>query len=171
MRKCFWATTSFLLLLCCAPALWAQTPSPTTKAEKIRRILAQTDAHGAFRREMDVQVNLKRKEVSDIPQKFWDELLKELEADKFVEMLAPIYERHFTDQELTELIAFYETPLGKKMVSTFPQVVAESQAAGGRYGEEIAQKVIKRMQAEGTFPGPAAPPAPAVQKPPPPSKQ
>jgi len=160
MRKSIWAIMSFLLLLCCAPALLAQSPGTATKEENIRKILIQTDARGVFKRELETQINAKRKEVSNVPAKFWDEFLKEIDTEKFVELLIPIYERHFSNDELTQLIAFYETPLGKKMVATLPQIVAESAAAGGKYGEDVALKVIKRMRAAGTFPDEKSPPKP-----------
>jgi hypothetical protein len=36
-----------------------------------------------------------------------------------------IYARHFTAQELREIIAFYRTPTGRKLLDTTPQLSAE----------------------------------------------
>jgi uncharacterized protein len=37
-----------------------------------------------------------------------------------------LYARHFTAQELRELLAFYHTPIGIKALRTMPQITAES---------------------------------------------
>jgi hypothetical protein len=42
---------------------------------------------------------------------------------------APIYARHFTEQELRDILAFYRTPTGVKALQRLPQVLAESMAA------------------------------------------
>jgi hypothetical protein len=39
-----------------------------------------------------------------------------------------IYARHFTAGELRDILAFYQTPSGKKALETMPKVTAESMA-------------------------------------------
>jgi uncharacterized protein len=159
MRKYRLAAMSFLLLLCSMPALMAQTSpaanAAATKDENIHKLLTLTDARGTFKRALETQISSMRANVPQVPPKFWDEVLKEVDADKFVELLVPVYDKHFSNEELEGMIAFYETPLGKKLVAKLPQIMAESAAAGDKYGQEIANKVIKRMQEEGTFPSAA----------------
>lgn len=155
MRKYRLAVMSFLLLLCFTPSLVAQSTPTATKEANIRKLLVQTDAKGIFKRSLETQMNMMKASASQIPPKFWDEILKEVDADKFIELLIPVYDKHFSNDELEGLIAFYDTPLGKKMVSKLPQIMAESAEAGSKYGEQIATKVIQRMQAEGTFPSAA----------------
>jgi hypothetical protein len=157
MRKYNLVAMSFLLLMCLAPSLMAQNNSPgPTKEENIRKLLILTDAKGIFKRALETQVSqMKTNMVNRIPPKFWDEVLKAVDADKFMELLVPVYDKHFSNDELLGLIAFYETPLGKRLVSELPQIMTESAAAGDKYGQEIANQVIQRMQAEGTFPSAA----------------
>lgn len=159
MRKYSLAAMSFLLLLllCCAPALMAQNNAPApTKEESIRKLLILTDAKGIFKRSVEMQISAMRTiNSSQIPSKFWDEVLKAVDPDKFMNLLVPIYDKHFSNDELSALITFYETPLGKKLLSELPQIITESAAAGDKYGQEIANQVIKRMQTEGTFPSAA----------------
>ena len=37
-----------------------------------------------------------------------------------------VYDRHFSEDELTQLIAFFESPLGKKVSSVLPDIDAQS---------------------------------------------
>jgi hypothetical protein len=55
-----------------------------------------------------------------------------------------IYSRHFTEQELTELIAFYRTPLGVKTIRLMPQLMADGMEAGGRL---LTPKIEEAMSA------------------------
>lgn len=156
MRKYSLAAMSLLLLLLClAPALRAQSTPAATKEASIRKLLILIDARGTFKTAIDTQLSALKKTVTQIPAKFWDEVLKEIDSDKFVELLIPVYDKHFSSDEIEGLIAFYETPLGKKLISSLPQILAEAAAIGDKYGQEIATRVIQRMQAEGTFPSDA----------------
>ena len=46
--------------------------------------------------------------------------------DKLKPDMISLYTRHFNEQEMRELIAFYESPLGKKVVDSMPQLTAQS---------------------------------------------
>jgi hypothetical protein len=155
MRKYRLVATSFLLLLCFTPALMAQSTPTEMKEANIRKLLTLMDARGVFKRAIDSQISAAKATGTRIPPKFWDEVLKEIDPDKFMDILIPIYDKHFSNDELEGLIAFYETPLGKKLISQLPQIMTDTAAAGDKYGQEIANKVIQRMQAEGTFPSAA----------------
>ncbi|HUQ34090.1 MAG TPA: DUF2059 domain-containing protein [Pyrinomonadaceae bacterium] len=155
MRKYPLTAMSFLLLLCLAPAVMAQSTQKATKDENIRKLLALTDAGGLFKRGLESQLSMMKARETRVPPRFWDEVLKEVDPERFVELLIPVYDKHFSDDELKDLIAFYETPLGKKLVSEMTPIMTETAAIGAKYGEQIANRVVKRMQAEGTFPSAA----------------
>jgi hypothetical protein len=156
MRKYFLTTTSFLLLLLCfTPALMAQSSPAEKKEANIRKLLTLTDAKGVFKHAIDTQISAAKTNGIRIPPKFWDEVMKAIDPDKFIELLIPIYDKHFSDEEIEGLIAFYETPLGKRLISELPPIMTESAAVGDKYGQEIANQVIQKMKAEGTFPNAA----------------
>jgi len=41
-------------------------------------------------------------------------------------VVMPIYDRHFDEQDLREMVAFYRTPAGRKAVSLMPQIMQET---------------------------------------------
>lgn len=53
--------------------------------------------------------------------------------DGLVEALVPVYDRHFSLEEIEGMIAFMETPVGKKMVAETPQLMVESMEAGRKW--------------------------------------
>jgi hypothetical protein len=61
---------------------------------------------------------------------------------------ARIYASHFTEQELKDLLVFYQSPLGKKMLAEEPKALDESMANAGKWGDELSLAVIDSMRAE-----------------------
>lgn len=61
---------------------------------------------------------------------------------------ARIYASHFTEQELKDLVTFYQSPLGKKMVAQEPKALDESMASAGKWAEDLSLQVIDSMRAE-----------------------
>jgi hypothetical protein len=58
------------------------------------------------------------------------------------------YASVFTEQELKDLIEFYKTPLGKKMIEGEPKAGEESTRRAQVWIDKYAVEVIERMRAE-----------------------
>jgi len=67
--------------------------------------------------------------------------------------LVPVYAKYFTQDDIRGMLAFYESPVGKKMIQTMPAVVQDSMAVGQRWGQTVMPRVIatlqQRLRAEG----------------------
>ena len=96
----------------------------------------------------------------DLPAKAFDILEEEVNAvisenmDDLMVTLMPVYNRHYTLPEIRDLIAFYKTPLGKKVLAVTPQIQRESFAAGEAWGRttlgpQIQQRLKARFEKEG----------------------
>jgi hypothetical protein len=59
-----------------------------------------------------------------------------------------IYAQAFTEQELKELVAFYKSPLGKKLNDQEPKVLDNSMARASEWADKLAGEVVVRMRAE-----------------------
>lgn len=60
--------------------------------------------------------------------------------------MAGIYEKHFTNKELEELLVFYQTPLGKKTLLTLPNVMKESMIIGQKFAAKNQQGFQQEIQ-------------------------
>lgn len=71
----------------------------------------------------------------------------------FVELTVLAYAAHFSAEEIAELLAFYQTPLGQRLIEELPELMVESQAAGMQWGRALGtvavDRVRKRLAAEG----------------------
>jgi hypothetical protein len=63
-------------------------------------------------------------------QKFRKRLAESIDYPKYIqETVYPLYDKLYSEQELKDLVAFYRTPTGQKLITTLPQLFAESQEA------------------------------------------
>jgi uncharacterized protein len=58
------------------------------------------------------------------------------------------YASAFTEQELKDMIAFYKTPLGKKMIEQEPKAAEQSTKRAQAWIDKYAEGVIAKMRAE-----------------------
>ncbi|MGH9744496.1 MAG: DUF2059 domain-containing protein [Candidatus Acidiferrales bacterium] len=108
-------------------------------------------------------------------QKFMDTFTAKFNASApasaVTDALVPIYAKNFSMEDIQELIRFYESPLGQRVVKTMPKVSAESQETGIEIDQNAALVVLRGMSAEyaeirpmlpAEEPPPAAAPAPGA---------
>ena len=68
--------------------------------------------------------------------------------NEVLDTTAKIYARHFTEQELKDLLTFYQSPLGKKVIVEEPKALDESMASAGTWADNLSLNVIDSMRAE-----------------------
>lgn len=64
------------------------------------------------------------------------------------EEMAKVYATDFTEKELRDLIAFYQTPLGKKVLEQEPRTIQASFEAMNRFAQKFAETVEAKFRAE-----------------------
>ena len=85
--------------------------------------------------------------VPNASDEFWAEFMKEVNPDDLVEMIIPIYQRHFSQEDIDAVNAFYDTQAGKNFISSQPLIMQESMMVGQAWSQAIVQKVIAKAQA------------------------
>jgi uncharacterized protein len=63
------------------------------------------------------------------PDSIWASLKREVfdvQIKELNEQLIPIYKRHFTHQEVKEIITFYESRVGRKVADKTPAIFSET---------------------------------------------
>jgi hypothetical protein len=64
------------------------------------------------------------------------------------ERVAVLYAARFTEAELKSILAFYKSPLGKKVIETEPQIVDQSMSDAQTWGEKLSEEVIAKFRVE-----------------------
>jgi uncharacterized protein len=79
-----------------------------------------------------------------------DSLIKQYSAraGELMDDSARIYASHFTEPELKQLLTFYQSPLGKKVIAEEPKTADETMAMAGSWADKLSEEVIIKMRAE-----------------------
>ncbi|CCE02930.1 DUF2059 domain-containing protein [Bradyrhizobium sp. STM 3809] len=62
--------------------------------------------------------------------------------------MAQIYCNEFTDAEIANLVAFYKTPLGQKLINAEPKAIQMSMMATNQWAAEFSETVTAQFRAE-----------------------
>lgn len=141
-----------------APAAFAQGSKPSAAAlATAKQLVTVTGATALFSpliagvveqsKLLYLQQNpMLQKDLNDIAAKLRTEL-----APRFVEItdeVAHAYVTHFTEQELKAILAFYETPAGKKLLQEQPAVANESMKFAQDWANKLSTEVTAKMRDE-----------------------
>jgi hypothetical protein len=64
------------------------------------------------------------------------------------DIVVKLYAARFTEQELKDALAFYKTPLGKKMIEWEPKILEQSMGEANTWAEKLTEEVIPKIRAE-----------------------
>jgi hypothetical protein len=117
-----------LTLVSASPAI-SQTPNAQAgsalaekkvdpeKEKAIRKLIALTHAERTMLEGMKVGLAAQKKAQPEIPDAFWEEFIKRATDNigEFVTILVGVHDRHYTTDQIDQMIAFFETPLGRMM--------------------------------------------------------
>ncbi|MGP9823581.1 DUF2059 domain-containing protein [Ectopseudomonas khazarica] len=89
----------------------------------------------------------------DIPQHVIDMLPGEVMAvfaensGELQEMMIDIYHQHLSDEEIRELLTFYSSDIGRKIIRLMPAMAAQSMQVGQQWGESLGPQIEARIKA------------------------
>jgi hypothetical protein len=141
-----------------ARASQARVQEQRTKQEDIRRLLALTGAANLATQFMDTMEKDVRPLVTNalppgeyrdqLVQLFFDKFHSKLDSGQLIDLVVPIYDKYYSDDEVKQLIQLYQTPIGQKMLAVLPKITKESQEAGENWGQALGRECMQEVLAE-----------------------
>jgi len=119
------------------------------KVADIRRLLELTGTRDMVNEMKSSMMEQFRRNAAGMPDAMLNEMMAELKAEDLLESMIPVYSKHFTGPDIKQLIAFYQSPFGKKVLREMPQIITESNDVGTRWGEGVVQRVATRWRDQG----------------------
>ena len=156
MKRLLLAT---IVLLCASSIGWARqsaADAPATK-EDIQRYLDVMHSREMMSQMVEVMIKPMHqmmyeqyeKNRDKLPSDFearmnkrMDDELKDFPWDEILQAMVPVYQRHFTKGDVDNLVTFYSTGTGQKLLRETPAIVGESMQAM----MPIMRKKIEAMQ-------------------------
>lgn len=123
----------------------SKAKADASKEQKIRTLLDLVGVSKLGVQVMDAMLD-QFEQLPDLPKGFITEFKKLAKPEQLVDMIVPIYSRHFEEADIDGLIEFYKSPVGQKFIKAQPQMTKESMEAGQQWGEILARQVLQKLE-------------------------
>ncbi len=127
----------------------AEEASKGDVREDVRQLLTLMGAGEIGMKAMEQMIDSFRQSLPWVPQEFWNDFIQGVDPADLIELSIDPYVRHLSHEDIRDLIAFYQTPLGKRLARAMPAITHEGMLAGQEWGQQLAEDVLERLQEEG----------------------
>ncbi len=87
-----------------------------------------------------------REEMKAVQKDFMRWVSEVMSWEQMRDMYVDIYAQVFTEDEINEILQFYRTPLGQKMISKMPEVVQKSMQKSQSYVQKIMPELVEKLK-------------------------
>ena len=81
--------------------------------------------------------------IESMPLDVRDSLRSAFDSDEMIELIIPVYEKYLTEDDLREVIKFYKTPAGKKLLEAQPKIMQDSIIVMKVYAQKKLNAILK----------------------------
>ncbi len=135
-----------------APAAGAPKANPTVRTE-IQHLLQTMHVDDVLKQELKTAIPpmvAAMKQNPAVTEQFADEFAKQfearlLESHELSDMIVDAYASRFSLMEIRQLEAFYNSAIGRKLVNTQPELMAEVSKKAGAFGQSMAMEVTNQI--------------------------
>lgn len=121
-------------------------PKQLAKENDIRKLLIATGAGKMGVQVMKQMFGALKAQNPSIPSSYFDKLMNEVDPKELIEITIPSYDKHLTHDEIKELIKFYESPIGKKLIEKQPMIMQDAMVAGQKWGFELNRRMQEKIE-------------------------
>ncbi|MCG6187379.1 DUF2059 domain-containing protein [Maribellus maritimus] len=118
----------------------------------IEKLLAINGSSAAYDMAFDQMVAQFKMMKTEAPDEVWKQVRTEVfdtEIEELTKQLIPVYKKHFTHDDIKELIAFYESPLGQQMTDATGKISKETMQMAQTWGMQLGGKINTFLQEKG----------------------
>jgi len=78
--------------------------------------------------------------------KMLDEMLKNFPMEELLEVMVPVYQKHFTKGDIEALVAFYSGPTGQKFLKELPAITQEAMQGSLGVIRKFMDQAMRQVQ-------------------------
>lgn len=139
----------YLCVFVCLFVLLPVFSQSNSKNDRIRELMNVTGAGKLGVQLLNNLITTYKRDIPSVPEEFWDQFMKEVNPNELTELVIPIYSKYFTEEEISQIVQFYKTPIGRKMVERLPLIMQDSYRVGADWGQKIGEKVAESLKEKG----------------------
>ncbi|PXV58509.1 hypothetical protein SAMN04487785_115133 [Dyella jiangningensis] len=129
----------------------AMASSAPATEDQVRQLM-EVVGLGKMLLQMNTQaVNTLQQSMPCVPADFWQNYMNESQTQLYIGRLVPVWQRHFSSDEMNGLLKFYRSPLGQKVINEMPTTMAEANEAGQQWSHERSDQMINELKHMGTL--------------------
>jgi uncharacterized protein len=162
MKRILFAAAIILTMCEYAAAQQSPTDAPATK-EDVEKFLQVMQSKDMIMKMMDAMSKPMHQMIREQYMKDKDKLPADFEArmtkliddqmkafpwDEILQSMVPVYQKHLTKGDVAALVAFYSSPVGKKMLKEMPAMTAEAMQNMMPYLRKNMDSMNQRIQEE-----------------------
>jgi hypothetical protein len=140
----------FSLILLTSAVSFGQASS--TYKETLKKMMEVSGSQATYKAAVTQMMSMFKQQKSGVPEVFWEEfevMANKMAGEDLLNMLLPIYQKHLSENDVKNIIAFYQTPSGKTFAEKTPLIMQESMAAGQQWGMKIGEELQKKLKEKG----------------------
>lgn len=155
-------TTRMFTLLCMAGfifasfAVKAQADSFDSDIMKMQQVNGSAASTNALFPRIVAQLRQSKPDLSDAQLAAMKLEVFDAEVSALNEQLIPLFKKYYTQPEVKEIIAFYETPVGKKLAETTPKMMMEQMQLSQTWAMGLMGKIqsyLDKQPKDNVLPG------------------
>jgi hypothetical protein len=125
------------------------TEIPKEKSEKIYELFELTNIKIEAEEVIDELFYYFNQLAPNLPDGYIDGMKSEFDPEGYLNKLAPIYDKAFSENELQLLIDFFGSDIGKKWISKRPEISTQSYEVMMEWQAELAVKLREKIEKDG----------------------
>ena len=126
----------------------AAAPEHPITLAQVHEMLQLTGAEHLRRQLLEAMMPQVKQAMPFLPASVLDDFQQSFEKADFEPIVAQSYQSHLSTEDAGQIIAFYKSPAGQRMVAAMPQIMRETQQAGLKLGQQTMSEVLQRHKAE-----------------------
>jgi len=119
-----------------------------TKEEDLMHLLHVIVPDDSFETVINLSImNHMARSSDNFPEEFWQEVKKEFKKEDFLRATAyPVYDRHFTHEEIRQMLQIYQIPVMQKYLEKQSTLLKETSLLAMKWGYTVGEKIQRRME-------------------------
>lgn len=116
------------------------------KRKEIEKMLQLTGMEKLMDQMRDQMISSFKAQSTSLPDAFWEKLRTKLNMHELKDKIIPVYDKYYTLEDIKAINAFYESPAGRKVTASMPQIMKESMVIGQEWGEKVGKEAAEEIQ-------------------------
>lgn len=128
-----------------------------SKAVKVKELMSLMGQQNLSSNLNTIFIDQFKQKYPKVDEGFWKKMENEINVNSLIDISTSVYEKNFSDKEIDELLKFYKSPLGKKMVQNAPMIMQEIESLAQNWAMEAGQKINDELTKSGYLQPPPPP--------------